>query len=227
MSKQPVVDVVIPARNVAATLPGVIAGLPSQLIRSVVVVDNASGDRTAAVAEDAGAVVVRESRVGYGSACLRGIRHLASLPIPPDIVVFLSGDGSLDPAEIPILIHPLKESVFDLVIGAPAPAPRIELDSLVAVHLIHAIYGHRYTSLGRFRALRYPALVALGLRDAGHGWLVEMQVKALKIGLRVAEVPVTMRQGGRRPRSLPEQLRKAAGAGGKLVFQIFRHATAR
>jgi hypothetical protein len=96
----------------------------------------------------------------------------------------------------------------------------------VAVHLIHAIYGHRYTDLGPFRAIRYPALIALGMRDADHGWLVEMQVKALKVGLHIAEVPVTYRPPGER-RRLADQVRGTIGASTKVIFHIFRHSTAR
>lgn len=221
----------IPARNEEATIADVIAKVPTRLTRSVVVVDNASEDRTARFAEDAGAIVVREPRVGYGAACLRGAQHLSSLPRRPDVVVFLPGDGSCDPGEIPNLLLPLRENLFDLVIGSRALgrdplASRLKARNFVAVHLIHAIYGHRYTDLGPFRAIRYPALVALGMRDSGYGWLVEMQVKALKVGLRIAEVPVTYRSRPAR-RRLSDQVKGTLGASTKVIYHIVRHATAR
>jgi len=179
-------------------------------------------------AEDAGAVVVRESRSGVGAACLRGLYTLSALPEPPDAVVYCPGDGSHDPSEIAKLTQPLRDSLFDLVIGARVTGGlfRLDLDAVVATSLIRTLYGHRYSGVGEFRAICYPALVALGLRDAGHGWFVEMQVRALKIGLRVAEVPTTLRAVGKE-RSVAEQLRNAIGTSGKTIYQIFRHSTAR
>jgi glycosyltransferase involved in cell wall biosynthesis len=225
------VDVIIPARDQAAHLGAVLAAVPSRLVRSVVVVDNRSSDATARVAEDAGAIVVREGRVGYGAACLRGIAHLQSLPRKPDVVVFMSGSGSDDPREIPRLLEPLRENLFDLVIGSrvlgEAPLnPGQRAGNFVATQLIRAIYGHRYTDLSSFRAIRYPALIALGMRDDGYGFLVEMQVKALKTGLRVAETPVSYRHA-ERPIGRAAQVKDTIGAGAKALFQIFRHSTAR
>ena len=231
-SKPLSVDVVIPCRNEETTLAAVIAAIPTQKVRTVVVVDNGSTDRSAQLAEDSGAVVVRETRIGYGAACLRGVYHLSTLPQPPDVVVFLPADGSCDPGEIPRLLAPLRESLFDLVIGSRAlgegnQVALLKAKHFVATSLIHAIYGHRYTDLGPFRAIRYPALVALGMRDAGYGWLVEMQVKALKCGLRIAEVPVTYHAPDGRKTSLGVKVKGTLGASTKAIFQIFRHSTAR
>lgn len=224
---------VVPARNCAATVGAVVAAMPPRAVRTVVVVDNGSDDRTARVAEDAGAVVVREPRVGYGAACLRGVVHISMLPHPPDVVVFCAGDGSDDPAEIPALIGPLRDSLFDIVIGSRALSGGLESSeraaNFVATKLIHAIYGHRYTDLGPFRAIRYPALIALGMRDVGHGWLAEMQVKAAKVGLRIAEVPVARRglHDGSTERGLAARVRGAVGVGSMTIFHIIRHSTAR
>ena len=172
-----------------------------------------------------------EPRLGYGAACLRGVAHLSVLPRPPDAVVFMAADGSDDPTEIPAILGPLRENLFDLVIGSRVLGKdRLgssqKAGNLVAVNLIRAIYGHKYTDLGPFRAIRYPALVALGMRDGGHGWLVEMQVKALKVGLRIAETPVSYRPPAPRG-GLGERVRETVGTGTKVLFQIFRHSTAR
>lgn len=219
-------DVIIPARNDEATIADVVRQVTARTVRSVVVVDNGSIDATARRAEDAGAVVVREPRAGEGAACLRGIAHLAALPKAPEAVVFLAGDGSDDPADLPGVVRPLEENLFDLCIGSRilgrAPLrPTQRAGNFVAVHLISAIYGHKYTDVPTFRAIRYPALVALHMREPGSAFWVEMQVKALKLGLRVAEVPVTHRPA------------KARGLGGRakngarVLYQIFRHSTAR
>jgi glycosyltransferase involved in cell wall biosynthesis len=226
-----VVDVVIPARNEEQGVAQVVAAVPPRAVRSVIVVDNGSIDATARRAEDAGAIVVREPRAGYGAACLRGIAHLAALPRHPDMVVFMAGSGCDDPADIPRLLQPLRENLFDLVVGsrvlgqAPLNSGQ-KAGNFVAVSLIRAIYGHRYTDVSPFRAIRYPALIALGLRDPGYGFLVEMQVKALKTGLRIAECPVSYRPAGRRVGKL-DTLRGTVEASAHALFQIFRHSTAR
>lgn len=222
---------VIPATDAEASIAAIVRSVPRGVARSIVVVDAGSSDRTARLAEDAGAVVVREVRRGVGAAVMRSVAHLASLPKPPDVVVFLPADGTADPSEIPSLVDPCKESLFDLVIGSRALAggpigARYRARALVATGLIRAIYGHAYSDLGPFRAIRFPALVALGLRDAGPGWLVEMQVKALRRQLRIAEVPVVVRAAiGRMP--LGARMGASLRAGTRALFQIVRHSTAR
>jgi glycosyltransferase involved in cell wall biosynthesis len=226
------VDVIIPARDEERAVAGVVAGMPPRAVRSVIVVDNGSTDATARRAEDAGAVVVREARPGFGAACLRGIAHVSSLPRPPDAVVFMSATGCDDPADIPRLTQPLRESLFDMVVGSRVLGKEAPLNTgqragnLVATSLIKAIYGHRYTDVSSFRAIRYPALIALGLRDPGYGFLVEMQVKALKTGLRIAETPVSYRPAGKRVGKLGS-LRGTVRLSAEVLFQIFRHSTAR
>ena len=222
---------VVPARDEEAGVARVVAAMPRRVVRSVIVVDNGSRDSTARRAEDAGAVVVREPRAGYGAACLRGIQHLQALPRPPDVVVFMSATGCDDPADIPRLAQPLRENLFDMVIGSRVLGQAAlnsgqKAGNFVATSLIRALYGHRYTDVSPFRAVRYPALIALGLRDLGYGFLVEMQVKALKTGLRIAECPVRYRPVGKRERNL-STLRGTVGAGAQVLFQIFRHSTAR
>lgn len=233
-----VVDVIVVARDQADTLAATLAEVPMRLVRSVVVVDNGSTDSTASVARDAGVVVLREPRVGHGAACLRAIAHLESLPRPPDVVVFLAADGSDDPAEIPRLLEPLRADNAELVIGVrsrPADGTRSRLarsDRVprprVVLGLIGAIYRHRFEDLGPFRAIRFPALVALALSDRGSAFHLEMQVKALKLGLHIAEVPVSVRQVTGRPR--PPTVRRVAGTvdtTGRVLFHLLRHATTR
>jgi glycosyltransferase involved in cell wall biosynthesis len=229
-SEPSVVDVIIPARNAASTLGSVLAALPMRRLRAAVVVDNDSRDGTAQVARDAGAVVLREPEVGYGAACRRALTHLQRLPRPPDAVVFLAADGTDDPADIAALLIPMERDNAELVIGVRQvdgrvrPAPRTR----VALGLISAIYRHRFDDLGPFRAIRFPALVALGMSDRGSGWNVEMQVRAVKLGLHIVEVPVAVRT--------PPAAGGSAGVGdlidsarttGRVLFRILRNATTR
>jgi glycosyltransferase involved in cell wall biosynthesis len=226
-----VVDLVIAARNCAGSLEGILAGCWRHRPRSIVVVDRASRDSTSLVARDGGAVVLHERSGGYGAACRRATDHIAALPLAPDAVVFLSDDGSDDPAEIPRLLEPICSGRAELVVGdrraSDGGAAALPAADRIALGLIGLIYRHQFGDVGRFRAIRFPALVALGLSDRGEAWNVEMQVKALRFGLRIAEVPVARRTGQRPPASRTAELRDSVTSAGKKVFQILWHATAR
>jgi glycosyltransferase involved in cell wall biosynthesis len=197
-----VVDVLLPARDEERALPLVLAELPRALVRHVVVVDNGSSDRTAAVAERAGAVVVREPRPGYGSACLAGLAWIAARPVPPEVVVFLDADHSDHPDELPALLRPIEEDRAALVVGSRvlgrrerfALLPQARFGNWLASRLIRLRYGVRVTDLGPFRAIRWDALVSLRMADRDFGWTAEMQVKAARAGLPMVEVPVSYRR---------------------------------
>ena len=194
-------DVVIPALNEEASLPLVLAGLPRPPVRRVVVADNGSRDGTARVAREGGAVVVTAERRGYGSACLAALAWLRDHD-PPDVVAFIDADFSDHPDELPRVVSPLLAGTADLVIGSRvlgerepgALLPQARAGNLVACALIRLFYGHRYTDLGPFRAIRWDALERLRMEDPNFGWTAEMQVKALRCGLRVTEVPVSYRR---------------------------------
>ena len=201
MSKDPAIDVVIPALNEEASLPLVLAGLPRPPVRRVVVADNGSLDGTARVAREGGAEVVEAARRGYGSACLAGLDHLRRTG-PPEVVVFIDADFSDHPEELPSLVAPILSGEADLVIGSRvlgrrergALLPQARAGNLVACLLIRLFYGHHFTDLGPFRAIRWDALERLGMADPDFGWTAEMQVKAVRHGLRCAEVPVSYRK---------------------------------
>ncbi|HVT17625.1 MAG TPA: glycosyltransferase family 2 protein [Thermoanaerobaculia bacterium] len=195
------IDVVIPALDEEVSLPLVLAALPRPPVRRVVVADNGSVDATARVAREAGAEVVLAARRGYGSACLAALDHLRRSG-PPDVVVFVDADFSDHPDELPRLVAPLAGGEADLVIGSRvlgerepgALLPQARAGNLVACVLIRLLYGHRFTDLGPFRAVRWQALERLGMADPDFGWTAEMQVKALRHRLRVTEVPVSYRR---------------------------------
>jgi glycosyltransferase involved in cell wall biosynthesis len=196
----PAIDVVIPALNEERSLPLVIADLPRPPVRRVVVADNGSTDGTARAAREGGAEVVTAPRRGYGSACLAGLDHLRRTG-PPEIVVFVDADYSDHPKELPEVVAPILAGDADLVIGSRilgrrergALLPQARAGNLVACLLIRHFYGQRFTDLGPFRAIRWEALERLRMSDPDFGWTAEMQVKAVRRGLRCAEVPVSYR----------------------------------
>ena len=200
----PRIAVIIPAYNEADSLPLVIKAIPKPLVDQVVVCDNGSTDSTAFVACAAGAAVVQETARGYGNACLKGIRYLKELPPSeqPEVVVFLDGDYSDYPEELPDVVAPILNEGTDLVVGSrllgelPADAMTLpqRFGNWLAPWLIERFFGQRFTDLGPFRAIRWESLLALDMQDKTYGWTVEMQVKAAKQGLQCAEVPVRYRK---------------------------------
>ena len=223
-----IVDVVIPALNEEEALPLVLGDIPRPLVRRVVVADNGSTDGTARVARAAGAEVVHEPEKGYGAACLRALAHLAA--DPPDVVVFLDGDRSDHPEELPRLLAPLADGV-DLVIGSRtrgrrtrgALTPQQRAGNAVACVALRLLYGARYTDLGPFRAIRWEALHALAMRDRNWGWTVEMQIKAAQRGLAHAEVPVSYRARIGESK-VSGTVRGTLGASTKILWLLARHA---
>ena len=188
------VSVVIPTYNEAQSIGRVLADIPA-IVEEVLVVDSDSSDGTAAVAREMGAKVLPEPRRGYGRACLSGLAAANA----PEVVVFLDGDYSDRPAEMPLLLEPLRRGVADMVIGSRLAGERTPgampwhavLGNRLAARLIALFNGVHLTDLGPFRAVRYDALIALGLKECTYGWPVEMIVKGARRGLRIVEVPVS------------------------------------
>ena len=223
--------VVIPVFNERDSLPLVVGAIPRDRVDEVVVVDNGSTDDTPLVARGLPVRLVREDRRGYGSACLAGIAALTASP--PDVVVFLDGDFSDHPEEMPALLEAVAAGA-DLVIGSRtrgqrepgALLPQARFGNALACFLIRVLYGHRYTDLGPFRAIRWAALEKLGMEDRTFGWTVEMQIKALRKGLRVAEVPVSYRRRVGVSK-ITGTLSGTIRAGWKILWTIAKYGVAR
>ncbi len=225
MDSPPAIAVVIPACDEEEAIGKVLQDIPD-IAQQVIVVDNGSADRTAEVARRLGACVVVEPRRGYGRACLAGMAYLDC----PDIVVFLDGDYSDYPEDMPALVRPLVAGRADMVIGSRvlgqrekgALLPQARFGNWLATFLIRLLFGVTFTDLGPFRALRYDALRRLEMQDCNFGWTAEMQVKAARLGLRAAEVPVRYRRRIGTSK-ITGTLTGTLRAGYKILWTIFRY----
>lgn len=223
----PKISLIIPAYNEESSIGLVLDSLPKNLLNQIIVVDNASDDSTARVAGKCGAQVVREERRGYGSACLKGISELSP---DTEIVVFLDGDFSDHPEELPDLLKPIIEKEADMVIGSRmlgvrepgALLPQAYWGNRLAVFLIRLFWGFGYTDLGPFRAIRYQALKEINMVDVDFGWTVEMQIKAITHGLKIKEVPVSYRKRTGKSK-ITGTLSGTVKAGFKILYTIAKY----
>ena len=247
MKNKPIIDVIIPAYNEEKSIPFVLNDIPKDWVRDIIVCNNASTDRTAEVAAANGATVVNQPLKGYGNACLAGMAHIAAKAEKPDIVVFLDGDYSDHPEELPNLIYPIwgqnisnpdkggtegadATQNYDMVIGSRATGvresgsmtPQQVYGNWLATFLIRLFFNYRFTDLGPFRAIRYDKLLKINMVDKNYGWTVEMQIKAAKLKMRCTEVPMTYR---RRigVSKVSGTVKGTIMAGYKIILTIFRY----
>jgi len=223
------IAVVIPAYNEEKSIDLVVGAIPQPPVSEVIVADNNSTDQTANVAKAAGARVVFEAEPGYGAACLTGIaeaRHIGA-----ELIVFLDGDFSDYPEEIPQLVAPILSGQYDLVIGSRilgerepgSLTPQQRFGGWLACMLMRIFFQAHYTDLGPFRAISMQALERLNMRDRNYGWTVEMQIKAVRAGLRVMEIPVRYRKRIGTSK-VSGTVKGVIGAGTKIIATIFRYA---
>ncbi|MFZ0930943.1 MAG: glycosyltransferase family 2 protein [Syntrophobacteraceae bacterium] len=192
------VSVIVPAYNEEDAVSLVVKGLPPHLVNEIIVVDNGSTDATAARAWEAGARVVKEPRRGYGAACHAGLMAASDA----DVVVFLDGDNSDDPSELPRLLEPIRSKQADFVIGSrlsgslepKAMSSHARLGNWLIARFMRSVYKVRITDIGSFRAVRKDLLLSLRMEQMTYGWPVEMLVKAARRGARILEVPVNYRK---------------------------------
>jgi hypothetical protein len=186
---RPRIDVVLPALDEAAALPGVLRARPERY--RAIVVDNGSTDGTPSVAREHGAVVVSEPRRGFGSACWAGLGAAES-----DIVCFMDADGSFDAAELPLVTAPVEAGRYELVLGARRAEPgswplHARIANRVLALELRRRTGLALRDLGPMRAANREQLVALGVADRRSGWPLEMVLRAHRAGWRISEQPIT------------------------------------
>ena len=227
------VSVVIPAMNEEEPIAEVVREvLATNIPREVIVVDNASKDRTAERAEAAGARVISEPTPGYGRACATGVRSVS-----PEctVILFLDGDGSDVAALMPRIVQPIFDDEQDFVIGSRTRGNR-ERGSMnfqqvfsgrAAGVLLKMLYGVSYTDMSPFRAIRREALDRLGMKEQTYGWNLEMQMRVARAGLRILEVPVDHRCRTGGESKVSGTLRGTFVAGTRIIATLLRVAAER
>lgn len=229
MSDSPIIDVIIPVYNETQSIGLVIREIPKDITRHIIVCNNNSTDDTPNVAKKAGAVVVDAPVRGYGNACLKGMEYISHQDQKPDIVVFLDGDYSDYPEEMPSLLKPIIQDGKDLVIGSRALGlkekgammPQQIFGNWLATRLIRLFFRYTFTDLGPFRAIRYESLLRLNMSDPTYGWTVEMQVKAAKLKMACTEVPVSYKKRIGESK-VSGTLKGSVLAGYKILWTIFK-----
>src|SRR4051812_43734215 len=188
----PIVDVVLPCLDEAAALPWVLSRMPEGY--RPIVVDNGSRDGSAAVAENAGAVVVTASPRGFGAAC-----HAGLLAATADVVCFMACDASLDPQQLLLVTGPLLQGTADLVLGRRVATTReawplhARLGNAVLARELRRRTGATLRDLGPMRAAPRSMLLSLDLADRRFGYPLEMVLAASAAGWRIDEVEVDYR----------------------------------
>ncbi|CAN5437231.1 glycosyltransferase family 2 protein [soil metagenome] len=182
----PLVDIVLPCLNEEGALPWVLSRLPEGY--RAIVVDNGSTDRSAEIAEAAGALVVRESRRGFGAAA-----HAGLLAATAPIVTFCDADASMDPRDLVPLVALVTGGAADLALGRRRPTTRgawplhARFANLALAWLMRRATGVPLHDLGPMRAAHREALLALDLTDRRSGYPLEMVLKASRAGWTIAE----------------------------------------
>jgi glycosyltransferase involved in cell wall biosynthesis len=190
------VSFLVPAYDEAATIREVLERIAAlELDAQVVVVDDGSRDDTAAIAEAAGATVIRQANQGKGAAIRRAIREAEG-----DICVIQDADMEYDPADVPALIEPIVRGAADVVFGS-----RLRGGKPQRAFLFWHLVGNRFLSLVTnalfnttlsdmetgYKAFRTEILRSLDLRENGFGIEPEITGKVCKRKLRIYELPIS------------------------------------
>ena len=219
----------MPALNEEDALPSILVGMP-EIVSRVVVADNGSTDATADVARTHGAEVVHEPERGYGAACLAGIRYLSQLTDPPEVLVFLDADGSDDPADIERVAGPILRGDADLVLGVRRGVggdtgtilPHARLGNQLVLALTRGLFGKDFRDMPPFRAIAFDKFQQLHMDDRNWGWTLQMQIRALRQGLRISELDVKHRHRTAGVSKISGSLTMSLRVGAKMFYTLVR-----
>ncbi|MBI4362390.1 MAG: S-layer glycoprotein N-glycosyltransferase AglJ [Euryarchaeota archaeon] len=202
------VRVVIPTLNEEAAIAQVVEGFRQQGFTHITVLDGHSGDRTVERARAAGAEVVQQEGTGKGAALAHYIPR-----VQEEVFLMIDGDGTYLPSDAGRLLHPIESGMADHVIGnrfAGYQGGAFTRLNLLGNKILNKIFGMGYGAwlsdiLSGYRAFRTGAARAMALDKSGFEVETEMTVESVKLGHRIAEVPITYlpRTGGARPKLHP------------------------
>jgi len=220
---------VIPAWNEARAIGAVLSEVPPGLADWIFVVCGDSTDETAAIALAHGARALPQDRPGYGAACRAGVR--AALAAGAHTVVFLDGDHSDPPAALARIVRPLLDGSADLVLGCrdlsshPAALPRhARLGNRLVLLALRVLIGAAPGDLPSCKAIRLDCLERLEMQESTYGWTLEMVVKSMRAGLRIAEQPIEYRPRLGGQSKVSGTLTGSLRAAWKLVSCLLRYA---
>jgi glycosyltransferase involved in cell wall biosynthesis len=224
----PAVTVIIPALNEAGNIRQLVEEVCATAPVEVIVVDNGSTDSTAREAREAGAKVVNEPRRGYGYACAAGVAEARNA----DILIFLDGDHSFAPSDLPALLAPILDGHADLVLGSRALGHmesgamllQQRFGNWLAARLMNILYGLSITDLGPYRAIRRQSLSELNMQEMTYGWPTEMIVKSARRGAGIVEVPVSYYNRRYGQSKVSGTVRGSLLAGWHILRVTFRYA---
>lgn len=190
------IDVVLPCLNEAGALPWLLSRMPSGY--RPIVADNGSTDGSATIAADRGATVVHVDRRGYGAACHGGL-----LAAKNEVVCFMDADGSLDPADLPIVSGLVLDGGADLALGRRRPTGpgawplHARAGNIVLASALRRRCGARIRDIGPMRAARRADLLSLPIADRRFGYPLETVVRAAEAAwiIRETDVPYHSRTG--------------------------------
>lgn len=190
--------ILIPARNEAESLSDLLSQIKTSVTSNIVVVDNNSSDNTFEIAKSFTKHVIKEKNMGYGNACLAGIKYINKIRPPPEFVCFFDGDGQSQVSDINKILSPfsssnirycqgsrmVKQSSFINLTGSAYVANK------VFAKVLSFIWKQHVTDLGPLRCINLTLLNRLNMTSTSYAWTIEMNVKLMKSQIPIIELPV-------------------------------------
>jgi glycosyltransferase involved in cell wall biosynthesis len=187
---------IIPALNEEEAIGGLVRAVMPQVTR-VVVADNGSTDRTAAVASEAGASVIHVLRRGYGAACMAGVHAWPDA----DVFVFLDGDGADPPEHIPALLEAFARHPDGIVLGIRRgdvePGAMLwhqRLGNAFMAWTLRRLFGWPVHDLASFKVIGASTLTGLEVHDRAQGWTAELLARSAANRLPLTEISTGYRK---------------------------------
>ena len=224
--KYPSLAIIIPCHNEEEGIQSAIE--QASFYGDVFVIDNASTDNSFSLASQAGATVIREERLGYGTAIMTGM--LEAKRAGKELAIVLDADLSDNPSDIPILVEPLLKENVDLCLSARTRLedqvnlePHQRFGNKLAVTLMRVKTGHRYRDMGPFRAFNINTILSLPMKDENFGWNIEMQMKAASRGLNIREIELPYRKRQTGTSKISGNLKNSLKAGAIIIRTVLTY----